>query len=75
MPKTLLRRKKAKKLKIINLKQINEKYSGKSEVNLLGYKILALGDISGKIKIIASSASKSAIDKVKKADGDLVIEK
>lgn len=70
-----LRKKKVIKLKAMNVGEISEKYSGKNEVELKGYKILGDGEISSKIKITASAASKSAIDKVKKAGGDIVIVK
>ncbi len=68
-----LRKKQKQKLKIINLKDINEKFHKEKDVNLKGYKVLAEGEIVSKMKISASAASSSAIDKVKKAGGDLII--
>jgi len=81
-----LRRKPTPKLKAINLQQISdnlssfvkngiakEKSKSSFEINLKGYKILSEGDISIKATIQASSASKSAIDKVKKAGGEIVL--
>lgn len=62
------------KLKVINLRDISEKFKGKKEINLKGYKILSDGEIKEKLTIKASAASKSAIDKVKKAGGDIVVE-
>jgi len=69
-----LRTKYVPKLKVINLSQISEKFKGKSELNLKDYKILGEGELKQKMKITASAASKSAIDKVKKAGGDIIIE-
>jgi ribosomal protein L15 len=55
-----------KKLKSINIDQL------KSNKNYLGYKILSRGN-PGKISITASAASKAAIEKVKKAGGEINI--
>ena len=66
-----LRRKPSIKLKTINLRDIPD---GKKEINLKGYKILAEGELKQKIKIKASAASKSAIDKIKKAGSDIILE-
>jgi large subunit ribosomal protein L15 len=63
-----------KKLESINLRDISEKYKGKKEVELKGYKILSEGNLKEKITIKASAASKSAIDKVKKLGGDIILE-
>lgn len=65
-----LRRKPSIKLKIINLRDI----PNKKEIDLKGYKILSLGKAPEKIIIKATQASKSAIDKVKKAGGDIILE-
>ncbi|MEK6855203.1 MAG: uL15m family ribosomal protein [Nanoarchaeota archaeon] len=79
-----LRRKKSKKLKTMNLRDISDNFSsliekgaikeikkGEYEIDLKGYKILGDGEITTKLTIIASEASKSAKDKVKKAGGDI----
>jgi large subunit ribosomal protein L15 len=66
-----LRRIPEAKLKTINLRDIDAK--GKNEINLEGYKILSQGSLNSKITIKASAASKAALDKVKKAGGDIVI--
>jgi large subunit ribosomal protein L15 len=71
--KGALRKKFVKKLQVINLSQISEDFAGKKEINLKGYKILSNGELTEKIKITASAASKAAIDKVKKAGGDIII--
>ncbi len=68
-----LRRKVSPKLKVINLREISTKFRGKKEVELKGYKILSLGELKGKVKITASAASKSAIDKIKKAGGEVIL--
>jgi len=64
--------------KRINLRQIElnpEKYGKKKgnafEINLSSYKILGSGDVKNKLIIKAKEASKSAIDKVKKAGGEI----
>ncbi|MFH1290150.1 MAG: uL15m family ribosomal protein [Nanoarchaeota archaeon] len=69
----VLRRKSIKKLKTINLKGILEKFDVKKEISLKGYKILGVGEVKEKLKITAGAASKSAIDKVKKAGGDITV--
>lgn len=64
--------------KRINLRQIElnlEKYGKKKgtsyEVDLSSYKILGEGEVKNKLIIKAKEASKSAIDKVKKAGGEI----
>ena len=80
-----LRRKQSKKLQEINIHQILENLSsfikskkaeinnGAVVINLKGYKILGFGEAAKKLIISASAASKSAIDKIKKAGGDIII--
>lgn len=82
-----LRRKPSKKLQEINIQQILENLSSfiKSKIaeinnneiiiNMKGYKILGLGEANRKLIISASAASKSAISKIKKAGGDIIITK
>jgi len=67
-----------KKLEPINLRKISENpqkfiKKGEKELNLKGYKVLGTGEITEKLIIKASAASKSALDKVKKAGGDIII--
>ena len=64
----------------INLQQIEtnlEKYGkqGKNgwEINLKNYKILSKGEVKNKLIIQAKEASKSAIEKVKKAGGEILL--
>ena len=81
-----LRKKLVKKLHSINLYQISQNLPSfikskkaaeskeETSVNLKGYKILSQGDLHKKMKITASAASKSAIEKVKKHGGEIIIE-
>ena len=66
----------------INLQQIEknlEKYGKKTskgwEINLEKYKILGEGEIKEKLIITATAASESALKKVKKAGGEIILEK
>ena len=61
------------KFKTINLGQISDIYAGKKEVGLTGYKILGEGELKEKMSITASAVSKSAIEKIKKAGGSIVL--
>jgi len=72
--KTLRRGIAPKKLQVINLNQISLNYPDKKEIDLIGYKILGDGELTLKIKIKASAASKSAIEKVKAAGSTLELE-
>jgi len=53
-----------------------EKYGNKNkdawEINLKKYKILGTGEVRNKLIITAKSASKSAIEKVKKSGGEII---
>ncbi len=64
----------------INLMQIEmnpEKYGKKNgdkwEINLENYKVLGEGEVKTKMMIKCLEASKSAIEKVKKAGGEIII--
>lgn len=66
--------------KRINLQQIElglEKYAKKKgdnfEIELKDYKILGKGEVKNKLIIKAKEASKSAIEKVKKAGGEIIL--
>jgi large subunit ribosomal protein L15 len=65
------RRAKKKGVKIINLSEIAKSKPG--ELDLSKYKILGEGEIKGKYIIKAKTASKSAIEKVKQAGGEIII--
>jgi large subunit ribosomal protein L15 len=75
--KTLRRGTPPQKLQIINLTDIGLKaasLTGKDGmVNLEGYKLLGEGELTQPLKIRASAASKSAIEKVKAAKGTLTL--
>ena len=82
-----LRKKPVMEFKVINIQTILNKLpsfikTGKAkeikdltELNLKGYKILGEGQTTNKLKITASAASKSAIEKIKKAGGEILIQK
>jgi large subunit ribosomal protein L15 len=70
-----LRKKPKIKYKSINLRDIVQRHSSKETIKLKGYKVLGEGEVNVKLTIVASAASQSAIDKVKKAGGDIIIEK
>ena len=69
--RTLRAGNKPKRLKVINLNQISEDYANEKEVNLAGYKILAEGELTFKVKIKANRASSSAIAKIKASGSTL----
>ncbi len=54
-------------------KGVAKKSGDKYELNLESYKILGKGEIDKKIIIKARSASESAIEKVKKAGGEIIV--
>ena len=56
-----------------NLEKFGKKTAKGWEVNLKGYKILGDGNVKNKLIIKALEASKSAIEKVKKAGGEIVL--
>ena len=56
-------------------KGLAKKSGEKYELKLESYKILGEGEIDKKIMIKAKAASESAIEKVKKAGGEIVLEK
>ena len=56
-------------------KGIAKKISGGFEINLSDFKILGDGEVKEKLIIQAKEASKSAIEKVKKAGGEIQLKK
>ena len=56
----------------INVGDIQNKYKS-GEINLSNYKILGKGEIQDKFTIKAQQASSSAIEKVKKAGGAIIL--
>ncbi len=69
-----LRKKKRVKLKTMNIRDLEQKFKNMKEINLKGYKILSEGELKEKIKITASVASKSAMEKINKAGGEIIIQ-
>jgi len=57
---------------VINLADLQRNHSGEKEIKLEGYKILGEGE-GFKATIFAKSASKSAVEKMNKAGGKLVL--
>jgi large subunit ribosomal protein L15 len=57
-----------------NLETYGKRSGDKWEVNLENYKILGTGEVKNKLFIKAEEASKSAMEKVKKAGGEIVLE-
>ena len=67
-----------KKIKTINIGQIEEVFPGKKDIDLgkEGYsKLLGGGKINSKIKIKVDSASSKAIEKIKEKGGDVILPK
>jgi len=60
---------------LLNLEKYGKKSGDKWEINLKNYKILGTGEIKNKEKLIikAKEASKSALEKVKKAGGEIIL--
>ena len=57
----------------LNLEKYGKKVGDKWEINLGSYKILGNGEVKNKLIIKAFEASKSAIEKVKKAGGEIIV--
>ena len=58
----------------INIKSYGAKKTDKGfEINLSTYKILGAGEVKNKLIIKAKDASKSAIEKVKKTGGEIIL--
>ncbi len=75
--KTLRRGAPPKKLKVINLSDIQFRAlslpTKEGMIDLEGYKILGEGELKQPLKIRASTASQSAVDKIASAKGTLVL--
>jgi len=56
----------------LNLEKYGKKVGEKWEINLNKYKILGTGEVKHKLILTAKEASKSAIEKVKKAGGEII---
>lgn len=57
----------------LSLEKYGKKVGDKWEIVLKDYKILGTGEVKNKLKITAKEASKSAIEKVKKAGGEIIL--
>jgi len=57
-----------------NIESYGKKKGDKWEVDAIDYKILGTGEVNNKIIIKAKSASKSAIEKIKKSGGEIILE-
>lgn len=61
---------------VINLSEISKQIPNKEGIiDLSGYKILGDGEVKGKLKIKASKASASAIEKIKKSGSEITLDK
>jgi large subunit ribosomal protein L15 len=64
---------KTKKLKFLNLFEVEKLGKEKNEIDLKGYKILGNGELKRPLTIYASAFSKGALEKIKKAGGKAII--
>jgi large subunit ribosomal protein L15 len=64
---------KRKKVLVINLKDIIEKFPGKTNIELKKYKILGDGELKTKLTITARAFTESAKEKIEKAGGKIII--
>jgi len=62
---------KKKKLKIVNVGDLENLAKNTKELNLKNYKILSNGEIKSKLIISAAAASGAAIEKIKAAGGEV----
>jgi len=59
---------------VINLEKYGKKTGNGIEINLPDYKVLGEGEVKEKLIIKTKEASKSAIEKVRKAGGEILIQ-
>jgi large subunit ribosomal protein L15 len=65
-----------KKLKSINLRDVNLKKENKDNIiDLTGYKILGEGELTSKVKIKASAASASALSAIEMSGSEIILPK
>lgn len=61
---------------VLSLEKFKKQYGEKDgTLNFKGYKILGEGETTLKLKIKAKAASKSAMEKIQKAGGQIILEK
>ena len=63
---------KRKKVKTINIKEIINRFPGKTEINLKDFKVLGDGEINKAVTIKAKAFTKSAKEKIEKAGGKAI---
>ena len=64
---------KPKNYGVINIKDIEKRANGKSEVDLSNFKLLGSGEITFPVTLKVYSASKSAVKKIEKAGGKVIV--
>ncbi|MFA6023194.1 MAG: uL15 family ribosomal protein [Candidatus Pacearchaeota archaeon] len=64
---------KKKRYTIINVGELDKLSNGKKELDLKKFKILGNGEVKTALTIHAYSASESAVEKIKKAGGKIII--
>jgi large subunit ribosomal protein L15 len=64
---------KSKKLKFLNLFEVEKLAKESNEISLKGYKVLGNGELKKPLTIYASAFSKGALEKIKKAGGKAII--
>ena len=57
----------------LNINKLGKKTAKGFEINLPSYKVLGTGEVKNKLIIKALDASESAIEKVKKAGGEIIL--
>lgn len=68
------RKTKKRKIKFINIQDIETRFKP-GEIDLSDYKVLGDGEITNKFIIKANKASVSALEKIKKAGGEIILPK
>ena len=64
---------KPERFEIINVSELEKKAKGKKELDLKKFKILGNGEIKTALNIHAGAVSKSALSKIEKAGGKVVV--
>jgi len=57
----------------MNINKYGKKTSKGYEINLKNYKILGTGEVKNKLLITCKEASKSAVEKIKNAGGEIIL--
>lgn len=65
-----------KKIKTINLSELNKFKGDEIDLKGIGYnKLLGKGNINKKLKVIVKYASKKAVERIKKHGGEVILDK